>query len=228
MRRTLFGAAHVISDLARGNQVDARRAPGRAAARARLQAAVATMKRRSTRTGRRADAIRMTIVVETARLRIREMVPGDLDFVATMLADADVSRYYERRFSRADAQVWLDRQLARYARDGHGLWLLESRQTGEPLGQAGLAIQQVEGERHPEIGWLLHRPWWGHGYATEAGAAARDLAFERWRYRYVISLIRPENARSRAVAERLGMQPGREVTFHGFKHLVYSIRSPQR
>jgi [ribosomal protein S5]-alanine N-acetyltransferase len=168
------------------------------------------------------------VIVETERLRLRELVPEDLDFVATMLADPEVSRYYERRFHRADAQVWLDRQLARYARDGHGLWLVEARDTGEPVGQVGIAIQDVEGERHPEIGWLLHRPFWGHGYATEAGGAARDVAFARWRYPYVISLIRPINLPSRRVAERLGMKPGREVTFHGFTHLVYSINAECR
>lgn len=165
----------------------------------------------------------MQVIAETPRLRLRELIPDDLDFVATMLADPEVSRYYERRFQRPDAQVWLDRQLARYARHGHGLWLVEDRETATPVGQVGLAMQEVEGESHPEIGWLLHRPFWGRGYATEAGAAARDLAFARWHYRYVISLIRPINTPSRRVAERLGMTPGREVTFHGFTHLVYSI-----
>jgi ribosomal-protein-alanine N-acetyltransferase len=168
----------------------------------------------------------MQVIAETPRLRLREMVPADLDFVAAMLADPDVSRYYERRFDRADAQVWLDRQFMRYARDGHGLWLVEARDTGEPVGQVGLAIQEVEGNRHPEIGWLLHRPFWGRGYATEAGGAARDAAFGRWRYPYVISLIRPVNLPSRRVAERLGMTPGREVEFHGFTHLVYSRQAP--
>jgi hypothetical protein len=28
-----------------------------------------------------------------------------------------------------------------------------------PVGQVGRMIQDVEGERHPEIGWLLHRPF---------------------------------------------------------------------
>ena len=168
----------------------------------------------------------MQVIAETPRLRLREMVKEDLDFVATMLADPEVSRYYERQFDRADAQVWLERQLRRYARDGHGLWIVEERDSGTPVGQVGLAVQDVEGERHPEIGWLLHRPCWGRGYATEAGAAARDVAFARWHYPYVISLIRPVNTPSRRVAERLGMEPGREVQFHGFTHIVYSITAP--
>lgn len=169
----------------------------------------------------------MQVITETPRLRMREMTPQDLDFIATMLAHPDVSQFYERRFDRRAAQVWLDRQLARYARHGHGLWLLEERETGNPVGQAGIAIQEVEGEPHPEIGWLLHRPYWGRGYATEAGAAARDLAFTRWKYPYVISLIRPTNTRSRRVAERLGMRAGREVQFHGFAHLVYRMRNAE-
>jgi RimJ/RimL family protein N-acetyltransferase len=160
-------------------------------------------------------------ILETARLLLRELVPGDLDFVATMLANPDVARYYARTFDRSDAEIWLQRQLDRYRRDGHGLWLVEDRATGAPVGQIGLALQEVEGEQLPEIGWLLHRPFWGRGYATEAGGATRDAAFGRWGYPRVISLIRPENAPSQRVAERLGMAPGRRVDFHGYVHIVF-------
>jgi RimJ/RimL family protein N-acetyltransferase len=165
-------------------------------------------------------------VIETSRLELRELVPGDIDFVAVMLADPDVNRFYERRFTRSDAQVWLDRQLERYRRDGHGLWLLLDRDTGAPMGQVGLLLQEVDGARQPEIGWLLHRPFWGRGYATEAAAATRDAAFTRWTYPDVISLIRPENIASQRVAARIGMDPGRQVQFHGFTHIVFTVSAP--
>jgi RimJ/RimL family protein N-acetyltransferase len=168
----------------------------------------------------------VTVVLETARLRLREMEPADLDFVASMLADKEVMRYYERTFSRADAQAWLDRQRQRYADDGHGLWLVLSRENGAPLGQVGLAMQEVEGGRYPEVGWLLQRPFWGKGYATEAGVAVRDAAFARWRYPALISLIRPVNEPSRRVAERVGFMPGPLVQFHGFEHVMYQASAP--
>lgn len=168
----------------------------------------------------------MTTVLETSRLRLRELAPTDLDFVASMMADPDVTRYYERRFSRANAEVWLDRQLERYRLDGHGLWLVLDRHTETPMGQVGLMLQEVDGVRLPEIGWLLHRPFWGRGYATEAAAATRDAAFTRWGYGADISLIRPENTPSRRVALRIGMSPGRRVQFHGFEHIVFEAGAP--
>src|SRR5437016_942496 len=53
-----------------------------------------------------------TTILETDRLALRELVPDDIEFLATMLANPDVSRFYERQFTRADAQAWLDKQLA--------------------------------------------------------------------------------------------------------------------
>jgi len=155
------------------------------------------------------------------------MTPRDIDFIAAMMAHPEVNHFYERRFTRAESETWLDRQLDRYRRDGKGLWLAVERATGTPVGQVGLAFQNVGGERHPEIGWLLDRQYWGRGYATEAGAATRDAAFNEWGYDHVISLIRPVNIPSQRVALRLGMTEGRRVQFHGYEHCVFEIARAQ-
>jgi len=62
-----------------------------------------------------------TVILETERLVLRELEPADLDFLASMMADPEVSHHYDRRFSREAADEWLHRQLERYATDGHGL-----------------------------------------------------------------------------------------------------------
>jgi [ribosomal protein S5]-alanine N-acetyltransferase len=162
-------------------------------------------------------------ILETPRLRLRELRSTDLDIVATMLANEEVTRYYGRRFSRSDAELWIEQQRERYREDGHGLWLVLDRHGGIPIGQVGLMLQEVEGQELPEVAWLLHRPFWGHGYATEAAAATRDAAFTHWRYEAVISLIRPENIPSQKVAQRIGMHPGRLVEFQGFQHIVFHV-----
>lgn len=164
----------------------------------------------------------MREVLQTRRLALREMAASDLDFVAAMLADAQVMRFYPKPLSREQARDWIERQVRRYAEHGHGLWLAIETDTGQPVGQAGLVAQNVEGRVEPEIGYLLHTPFWHRGFATEAGLAIRDHAFALG-HPHVVSLIRPENLPSQAVARRLGMQPAREVEFHGLPHLLFSI-----
>jgi RimJ/RimL family protein N-acetyltransferase len=166
----------------------------------------------------------MKTVLETPRLRLREMSLEDLDFLATMLAHPEEMRYYPKLYSRDEAQAWIERQLGRYARNGHGLWLVEDRVTGEPLGQAGLMMQTVDETEEPEIGYLIHRPFWRQGLATEAALATRDWAFGTLGLAYVISLIRPENLPSQGVARKLGMTPGKRTLFHGFEHIVFSVQ----
>ena len=73
-------------------------------------------------------------VLDTPRLLLREMTAADLDFVATMLAHPEVNHFYERRFTRAESKDWLSRQLERYRRDGHGLWLVIDRPDGRTAG----------------------------------------------------------------------------------------------
>ena len=168
------------------------------------------------------------VILGTARLILREMTPEDIEFIAEMMAHPEVNFFYERRFTRDESEVWLERQIERYRRDGTGLWLATERATGAPVGQVGLAIQTVDGERLPEVGWLLHRSYWGRGYATEAGAAVRDSALNEWGHDRIISLIRPVNLASQRVARRLGMVDRRRVSFHGFEHCVFEItKTPQ-
>src|SRR5437868_3050229 len=94
----------------------------------------------------------MTPILETPRLRLREMMLTDVDFIAAMLAHPEVMRFYPRCYSRDEAQAWLERQLDRYARNGYGLWLVVEKGTEQPVGQVGLIRQMVAGTEEDEIG----------------------------------------------------------------------------
>jgi RimJ/RimL family protein N-acetyltransferase len=163
-----------------------------------------------------------TPILHTDRLTLREMTVDDLDFIAAMLAHPEVMRYYPKQLSRDEALEWIERQIGRYEQDGHGMWLVHHRYSGHPLGQAGLVARVIEEQPETEIGYLLHRPFWGKGFASEAAAAIRDYAFERLKRRRVISLIRPANMPSRKVAERIGMRAEKTTIFAELPHLVYA------
>ena len=106
---------------------------------------------------------RMKQIPETSRLILREMSLADLDFVAAMLADPEVMRDYPKCYSREEAETWVQRQMNRYARHGHGLWLVLEKSSGQPVGQVGLLIQQFHGVDEKEIAYLIHRPFWRRG-----------------------------------------------------------------
>lgn len=165
----------------------------------------------------------MPPILETPRLILREMTADDLDFVASMLADPEVMRYYPRCYSRDEAATWIQRQRKRYARHGHGLWLAVNKDTGTPIGQVGLTIQRIRNIDEKELGYFIHRDHWGHGYATEAAQACRDFAFHVLQRARVFALIRSENVASLRVAIKLGLTREPLVIEHSrFKHQVYS------
>lgn len=167
----------------------------------------------------------MRTILETPRLRLREMSLDDLDFIASMLAHPEVMRFYPKLYSREEAAQWIERQLGRYARDGHGLWLAEDLETGEPRGQVGLMVQDVDGVEEPEIGYLIHHPYWRQGLATEAAMGVRDWAFGALGLTRVISLIRPVNLPSRGVARHIGMAPEKTTICWDLEHIVFSMRA---
>jgi ribosomal-protein-alanine N-acetyltransferase len=170
----------------------------------------------------------MTTLLDTPRLRLRAMVPDDLDVVAAMLADPEVMRFWPRPFTRDEVAGWIQRQLERYAASGHGYWLAERTDTGEPVGQYGLIPTrpelQEQGIDAPDLGYMTRRPYWRQGYALEAATACLGFAFDRLAQTQVYALIRPENGPSLAVASALGLvlMPKRRVVLAGFEHEVFS------
>jgi len=162
-------------------------------------------------------------ILQTARLLLRELTPQDADALSSVLSDPETMRYYPAPYDRAGVEQWIERNRQRYRDDGVGLWAMELTKTKELIGDCGIILQQVDGERLYEIGYHLRRDFWGQGLATEAAVACREWAFAHLKTESLISLIRPENLPSRRVAERVGMAVWKEVDWRGLRHMVYSI-----
>jgi [ribosomal protein S5]-alanine N-acetyltransferase len=166
------------------------------------------------------------VIVETPRLALRTLGMEDAPELQILFSDPEVMRFYDGLRDLTATRAWIARHTAFYRTRGCGVWGVEAKGAPELLGYCGLIPQDVEGEEELEIGYLLGRRHWGHGYATEAAAACRDVAFDRFAVPRVVSLIAPANARSIAVARRVGMTFRREIEKWDRAIAVYALDRP--
>lgn len=138
-------------------------------------------------------------VIETPRLRLRHHIASDLEALCDLF-ETDRSEFMGGPISRVHAWRWIASEVAMWDLMGHGSWGIET-QNGQFLGQ--IAIMRPPHFPEREIGWTLLEGAEGKGYASEAAVAALDWAWAQG-YETLVSYIHPDNARSIALAERLG------------------------
>jgi RimJ/RimL family protein N-acetyltransferase len=151
----------------------------------------------------------------TERLVLRDWRDTDREPFAELNADPRVAEFLGEPMRRAASDALIDRIVAHWASDGHGLWAVERVADGAFLGFAGLAAPSFEAAFTPcvEVGWRFAAASWGHGYATEAARAALRFGFEDLGLGEIVSFTTVANVRSRAVMERLGMTRDRADDF---------------
>ncbi len=112
-----------------------------------------------------------------------------------------------------------------WRQEGFSHWAAEDLSSGRLIGRIGLLRHHDWPESAPpvEVGWVLHRDWWGRGLATEGGRAAMRCWLEHLADDELISITAPANRRSRAVMERLGLSFRGETHWHGFDVVWYAI-----
>ena len=118
----------------------------------------------------------------------------------------------------------------RYQTDGYAYFAAVEKSSSSFIGVIGLLREEIEGETCIGIGYILDDTFWGKGYALEGAKACLSYAFSKLHAHRVIADIRPENAASRRVAERLGMKA--EGVFDKFyygkhmPHIIYAAYPP--
>lgn len=168
-------------------------------------------------------------ILETERLKLRELTRDDLEDLHAVLSDPIAMKYYPRPFTVDMTRDWIDWSLRNYAEHGFGLWAMILKEEDRLVGDCGLTIQLVDGVDEIEIGYHLLRACWGRGLATEAAIGCRDYVFDVLGRNRVISWMGPENVPSRRVAERVGMKLEKQTRNRfGKEAVVYAIESDHK
>ena len=139
----------------------------------------------------------------TARIRFRRYRDSDAAAVAKMFDDPEAQRFYPEFAEPGAGEHWIRWNRENYERHGFGLWALEHAKTGTFLGDCGLTYQAVAGRSLLEVGYHLDVSHRGKGFATEAGLACIEFAFDEVAVDSICSIVDPANVASIAVASRL-------------------------
>ncbi|WP_433376945.1 GNAT family N-acetyltransferase [Actinoplanes sp. CA-142083] len=158
----------------------------------------------------------------TPRLRLEPVAPRHADDLLKLYQDPAVAEWYGS-WTRPGIEAEVRRMATAWRDDGVHKWMAYDRETGDLIGRGGLSRQRVDGRSRLEVGWVLHRRFWGLGYATEIGRAGLAMAFDELGADEVVAFTEVRNRRSRAVMERLGFAYRKDFDIDGEPYALYVI-----
>jgi RimJ/RimL family protein N-acetyltransferase/8-oxo-dGTP pyrophosphatase MutT (NUDIX family) len=145
--------------------------------------------------------------LETERLRLRQWRESDIQPLAEIYTQPGYLQFMPAHDLGQTARQ-VERWMRGWREDGVCQWAAVDLETDRLIGRIGL-IRHHDWPLEPdpiEVGWTLHRDYWGRGLATEGGRASMQV----WREQLVddqrlLSISVPGNTRSRAVMTRLAL-----------------------
>ncbi len=145
-------------------------------------------------------------MLETPRLIVREILPGDAPAILQILNDPAFLRFVGDKGVRTveDARAWIATgPAATRATHGYGLGLVTLKPAGEPMGICGLVRREwLPG---PDLGFSLLPGFWSQGYAREAAETVLADA-TRQGHRRILAIVDAGNQRSIRLLRRLGFE----------------------
>ncbi len=151
-------------------------------------------------------------ILETTRLSLRELHAEDAAFILALVNEPAWLRFIGDRGLRtlgAARDYILNGPVAMYRRLGFGLWLVEARETGAPLGICGLIQRETLADI--DLGFAFLSAHHRKGYACEAATATMAHAKAAFGLSRLVAVVSPDNEGSCRLLEKLGFSMERMI-----------------
>ncbi|MES0362072.1 MAG: GNAT family N-acetyltransferase [Anaerolineales bacterium] len=165
--------------------------------------------------------------ITTSRLSLRSFTFEDTDSLHQILGVPGVLQYFSNPEppERDRVEKLIDRQIKHWQDYGYGWWAVVPHAEQQLIGWSGL--QYLPETDEIEIGYLLSKPYWGKGLATESAIAGLDFGFSTLGLREIVGIVHPENTASQGVLKKIGMQFVRQAHYFGMDCYQYKINSKE-
>src|SRR5688500_15335731 len=155
-------------------------------------------------------------ILETEQLSLRELHDGDAAFILELLNEPGWLRYIGDRGIRTldGARAYIENGPLKMYRDhGFGLYVVQTRQGGEPLGLCGLIKR--DGLDDVDIGFAFLARHNGRGYGLESATAVMDHARRTLGLGRIVAITSVDNQPSIRLLERIGLRFEKLITLPG-------------
>ena len=168
-------------------------------------------------------------IIETERLILRKPEIGDVDEMYRHRSNPELMRYIPHRLAHSREQVETAmNNIHRMIGNNETInWAITLKETNEMMGMVGY-VRFYHDHYRAEIGYMLHTPYHGKGYAREATKAAMDHGINAWGLHSIEAIINHENESSKNLVEKLGFTKDaffRDYLHHGGNFISANVYS---
>jgi ribosomal-protein-alanine N-acetyltransferase len=157
-------------------------------------------------------------VLTTARLRLRAFHLSDADAVTALASDRDIALNtlnVPHPYERHHAEEWIAAHAGQLERRDSVTYAITRLEDAALIGAAGLILDPAN--ERAELGYWIGKPWWGHGYASEAAREVVSWGFRTLHLHRIHASHFPRNPASGAVLRRIGMRHEGRLREHVLK-----------
>ncbi len=156
---------------------------------------------------------------------MRRLVLDDAAFILELLNEPAFLENIGDRGARtlADARRYIARgPVASYRKFGFGLYMVELKDSGAPIGICGLLKRDWLAD--VDIGFAFLQKYWSRGYARESAAAVMHYGWTTLRLKRIVAITKPTNQPSITLLERLGLRFEKNITQpdHGGENKLFA------